>query len=528
MSSPKGKLQSCVVDMLHDTSMRCFTLLSLMFAVGDRIFAPLTSWYPDGQACPYPEPELLWVEGQVRGSNRNAFDILWLLFRPLLTTNTRREVATLFRQECPENMRLVTREDYLQYELHEAADVVEDADDEIDGLLASSDSEADVADVGFDDLSEAGSASSDDDVGQDEDFLAGRGDIIERAEFTQQQSNQWNRRYQDLTPVQLFVKLFTRELIQLIVEKTNENLENEEQHIRYGEVLVYIGLLIGMVLQKLASEDAYWRSGTDGVVMFPNFGKFMSYRRFSFIRSNIKFALVENPADKLWKLRPAIQKLQQSFQKAMPFPGEFISIDEGMVPYKGRRAPCKRRMPNKPIKCGFKIFMAVDFKSKFLFDFEFDDGSITAQNAPAMGATAAYVMRHVDRLNSMERHIICVDNYYTSLPLARAVLASGHDLIGTMNFRRGLPACVKLATKRPSARRCPQGTVTFCHNPLERIHIYGWMDNSAVYILDTAYGPRMTEIYRRKGAAREMFHVPLACKAYNENMGGVDAYDYRR
>lgn len=66
----------------------------------------------------------------------------------------------------------------------------------------------------------------------------------------------------------------------------------------------------------------------------------------------------------------------------MKYPGEFQSIDEGMIPYKCRKAPCERHMPTKPIKCGFKIFMAVEYQTQFLWDFEVDDDSITAANAP--------------------------------------------------------------------------------------------------------------------------------------------------
>jgi hypothetical protein len=93
----------------------------------------------------------------------------------------------------------------------------------------------------------------------------------------------------------------------------------------------------------------------------------------------------------------------------------------------------------------------VDFSTKFLVDFALDDDMITAAHAPPMGATAAYVMRHVDRIRqtSHARHIYVVDNYYTSLTLAGAVREAGSDLIGTLRKDRGAPTCTLLPNKKP-------------------------------------------------------------------------------
>ena len=60
--------------------------------------------------------------------------------------------------------------------------------------------------------------------------------------------------------------------------------------------------------------------------------------------------------DKLHRVRPLITLLQDTFA-ALVKPGFLWSIDEGMVPYRGRFCPCKVYKKDKPHKFGIKIWM---------------------------------------------------------------------------------------------------------------------------------------------------------------------------
>jgi len=63
-------------------------------------------------------------------------------------------------------------------------------------------------------------------------------------------------------------------------------------------------------------------------------------------------------SDALYKLRPVIDRVSKIF-KDMYTPSEFVSVDEAMIPYTGRKK-IKQFMNNKPVKKGFKVWMRCD------------------------------------------------------------------------------------------------------------------------------------------------------------------------
>ena len=71
--------------------------------------------------------------------------------------------------------------------------------------------------------------------------------------------------------------------------------------------------------------------------------------------------------DKLYKLRPFIDKLSENFQKAFN-PNETMAVDESMIKFKGRSS-LKQFMPKKPIKRGYKVWVLAD-KSGYASKFE--------------------------------------------------------------------------------------------------------------------------------------------------------------
>lgn len=69
--------------------------------------------------------------------------------------------------------------------------------------------------------------------------------------------------------------------------------------------------------------------------------------------------------DKIWKVRVMTQKLKASFKSFMPHPNEHLSADEAMILFGGKRCPIIRAMPNKPIDRGMKLYVLVDYESKY-------------------------------------------------------------------------------------------------------------------------------------------------------------------
>ena len=84
----------------------------------------------------------------------------------------------------------------------------------------------------------------------------------------------------------------------------------------------------------------------------------LSHNRFDEIMQNLHLADNSNldKEDKFAKVRPLIDKLNEQCL-ANYLPEQSVSIDESMVPYFGRHG-CKQYMRNKPVKFGYKFWVA--------------------------------------------------------------------------------------------------------------------------------------------------------------------------
>ena len=63
-----------------------------------------------------------------------------------------------------------------------------------------------------------------------------------------------------------------------------------------------------------------------------------------------------NPSDKFSKVNPLLRMMNESCLENF-IPEKNISIDELMVPYYGRHG-CKQYIQNKPVKFGYKLWVA--------------------------------------------------------------------------------------------------------------------------------------------------------------------------
>jgi hypothetical protein len=124
-------------------------------------------------------------------------------------------------------------------------------------------------------------------------------------------------------------------------------------------------------------------------------------------------------------------------------------------------------MANKPITRGIKLYMGVDYDTKFAFDFNVCDGSITAENSTAFpyGATGRQIVKLLEGLVGMG-YKVYVDNYYTSIPVATELLSRHIYLIGTLRKDRGVPSSVVVGTSK--SRSNAHFRVTKSTDPYQR------------------------------------------------------------
>ena len=146
---------------------------------------------------------------------------------------------------------------------------------------------------------------------------------------------------------------------------------------------------------------------------------FEKIRQHLCLNNCINMLLRDNPAnDKLFKVRPLLDRLANTFRKEYR-PLKFVSIDEGMVKYKGRLG-FKQYMPMKPVKWGIKVWVHADATNSFVSTMQVYTGKKDA-GQPEHGLGHRVVCDLVSDLKGKNYHIFC-NNFFTSARLVEDLL----------------------------------------------------------------------------------------------------------
>ena len=115
------------------------------------------------------------------------------------------------------------------------------------------------------------------------------------------------------------------------------------------EMLKVLGIIIEMGLVQMPEIEYYWsESKLFGSEVIQNT---MSRNRFELL---LRFYHFSNNQDRLFKLRPLLDLLKDRF-KSIYVPDSVISIDETIVPWKGRLF-FKQYIPGKAHKYRVKVY----------------------------------------------------------------------------------------------------------------------------------------------------------------------------
>lgn len=180
------------------------------------------------------------------------------------------------------------------------------------------------------------------------------------------------------SPVDYFRKLFTTELMDLIVEQTNiygsRKHGRDFKQISAQELEGFIGATFLMSLIQVPSIRDYWSSDS-------HFGqrqiKSIFHRdRYNAILNCLHLADNDSPSydrnspkyDRLHHIRPMVDILNRSFEENYNM-GCFCSVDEAMVKFKGRSS-IKQYVPNKPTKRGYKLWKICDSVTGYTYQFD--------------------------------------------------------------------------------------------------------------------------------------------------------------
>jgi hypothetical protein len=202
----------------------------------------------------------------------------------------------------------------------------------------------------------------------------------------------------------------------------------------------------------------YWSK--DPVFKCPLISHLMTRDRYELITRCLHVANapadVQDPSsnkyDKMHKLRWMIDEVRNRFQ-CMWSPNQQMTVDEGMIMYKGRYCP---------IRFGIKVWAATDALSTYLWDFEVyygktsnphdDDSDLstscsTAESSNSIqqpwggkgeGLSGRNVVKTLMGKLGSRGHIITTDNYFTSVPLFLDLLSNGTMATGTLRWNRNM------------------------------------------------------------------------------------------
>ena len=107
--------------------------------------------------------------------------------------------------------------------------------------------------------------------------------------------------------------------------------------------------------------ERYFIADESKWIFHTNIGKIFTRDRFAEIQRFVHFCdpnMMGESRDRLRTIRPVLDHLQEKF-KTMYVLARDISVDESMIPFKGRLS-WTQRMPQKPVKVGIKVFVLAE------------------------------------------------------------------------------------------------------------------------------------------------------------------------
>ncbi|KAJ8342784.1 hypothetical protein SKAU_G00327120 [Synaphobranchus kaupii] len=259
--------------------------------------------------------------------------------------------------------------------------------------------------------------------------------------------------------------------------------------ISVKEIEQMMGMYLRMGIVQMPGVRVYRETDT----RYSPVADVMPRNRFQSLLSTIHFAnnltvSDEQKKDKLWKIRPWLDAFRENCLQIVP--EEHNSVDEMMIPFKGKFSGIRQYMKGKPHPWGFKVWATTGISG------------ILCQN-----------------------YKIFADNYFTSVPLITKLLERGIHFVGTVRPVR-VPN-LKLAEEK-DLKKQGRGSFDFRVEQTHNICAVRWYDNRAVTLLSTFDGPQpVDKITRWDKSAKHYVEVsrPSIVKTYNRFMGGIDMLD---
>jgi hypothetical protein len=268
-----------------------------------------------------------------------------------------------------------------------------------------------------------------------------------------------------------------------------------------NEIRVLFGIFYYMGVHREPNYTIYWETPKSNGPIH-TLSKHMSLNRYENLR---RYLHVSKPASKMsespqshledssedeelwwWRLEPMISTFREGCQRYLT-PGTAVAIDEIMVRFHGRSSDTYK-MPNKPIKQGYKIFALADNGYVWYFQVssrQYGIGELKKINE--LTPTGSMILQMAQLLPKFpnSHFVIYMDNYFTSIPLFSMLRKQNIGAAGTTRPSGiDFPALLIVLRKNWSTKLDWGTTVADIVNGVLCI---GWQDNNFVLGLSTIH-----------------------------------------
>lgn len=326
------------------------------------------------------------------------------------------------------------------------------------------------------------------------------------------------------SPVDYFSQLFTNDLMTEIVEQTNLyacQKGKDNLALTVGELKIYLGVVLVMTYIKYPRIRHYWC--TEHGLRMNLIADAMSLNRWEDIRRYLHFIdsskIPPNNTDKAIRIRPVLQKFHETFHAAVS-PEEFQSVDEIMIPFRGR-SQLKQYLHKEPKKWGFKMWMRAGI-SGYVYCFDLYRGEDPAQKTSQLFSASENVVLRLCHDLAGQNIKVYADKVFTSIPLVRKLKEDDIYFVGRCRRNRIL-GVDKLKSEKV-LQKMGRGGMSVATSS-DGITVTRWVDNSLVHIVSSYAGKEPITIckrFSRKEKRYVQIPVPRSVAVYNKHMGGVD------
>jgi len=339
-----------------------------------------------------------------------------------------------------------------------------------------------------------------------------------------------------LSALDAFRQFFTDDIIDMIVEESNayyqEQQGSDDTLFTPARFFTLLQCLMCAGVHRRETHIKEWWADPDGPDRWMRFdavartmpkNKFISMlRHLHFTRTT--FGEGEEVTDRAYKIRPLLTALNERCQ-AVYNCNQRVSVDEAMIPLKSR-IRIKQYMKNKPQKWGVKMWVLAESRTGFVKSMILYLGSSGPDLCPTMSqltASSKVVYALMTQASMLGLgHIVYMDNLFSSLPLADALLAANTHMVGTVRRRiKGFPLKrLTISKTRGDSKQLQRE---------DGVLATAWMDRKPVLLLST-FNPTTTTGSARRwidGQHRDIPR-PSIIDDYNQHMGGVDLADGMR